>query len=213
MLPRVRILIWYFICILSWEIPFEKKTVELNFKKNKSNSFGSTLVMHSIGFFCLFVLCKGLLQFYHFWRSDSMKRTSHAQYLHCRSLVSMSSSSDRKSTTRMTQATRTQLKPALSRQTCHRATRRPQQGFSQFDLWEGNVHAFSRADSGSRSLASLRLKLWRVASRGQQSSLMKRDLCLKPEEVFRGQRGPVRKPLDRLLWPEYRWTQRWREPL
>lgn len=48
----------------------------------------------------------------------------------------MSSSSDRNSTTRMTQATRTQLKPALSRQTCHKATRRPQHGFSQLDLRE-----------------------------------------------------------------------------
>lgn len=57
--------------------------------------------------------------------------------LHCRSLVSMSSSSERKSTTRMTQATRMQLKPALSRHTCHRATRRPQQGFSQLELHTG----------------------------------------------------------------------------
>lgn len=90
----------------------------------------------------------GNLWFYHFhlvWGSESMNRTSRAQYLHCRSLVSMSSSSDRKSTTRTTQATRTQLKRALSRQTCHRATRRPQQGFSQFDLWEANVRTFSTA--------------------------------------------------------------------
>ena len=53
--------------------------------------------------------------------------------------MSMSSSKDRKSTTRMTQATRIQLKPALSRQTCHRATRRPQQGFSQLDLKRANI--------------------------------------------------------------------------
>lgn len=59
-----------------------------------------------------------------------------AHCLHCKSLVSMSSSKDRKSTTRITQATRMQLKPALSRQTCHRATRRPQHGFSQLDLKE-----------------------------------------------------------------------------
>lgn len=59
--------------------------------------------------------------------------------LHWRSLVSMSSSSERKSTTRMTQATRMQLKPALSRHTCHRATRRPQQGFSQLDLHTGDA--------------------------------------------------------------------------
>ncbi|TNN87618.1 hypothetical protein EYF80_001965 [Liparis tanakae] len=43
-------------------------------------------------------------------------------------------SKDRNSTTRTTQATRMQLKPALSMQTCHSATRRPQQGFSQLDL-------------------------------------------------------------------------------
>lgn len=143
-----------------------------------------------------------LIHFHLIWRSESMKRSSRARYLHCRSLVSMSSSSDRKSTTRMTQATRTQLKPALSRQTCHRATRRPQQGFSHFDLWKGHVHTFSRADARSRSPASLHLTLWRMANRGKQSSLMKRDFCSKPQAVLRGQQGPVKRPLDRLLWLE-----------
>lgn len=51
----------------------------------------------------------------------------------------MRSSKDRKSTTRMTQATKMQLNPALSRQTCHRATRWPQQGFSQLDLMRVNT--------------------------------------------------------------------------
>ena len=37
----------------------------------------------------------------------------------------------------MTQATRKQLKPADSRQTCHSAALRPQHGFSQFDLTGG----------------------------------------------------------------------------
>lgn len=58
-------------------------------------------------------------------------------YSHCNSLVSMSSSSISSSTTRMTQATRKQLKPADSRQTCHSAALRPQHGFSQFDLTDG----------------------------------------------------------------------------
>ena len=58
-------------------------------------------------------------------------------YSHCNSLVSMSSSSVSSSTTRMTQATRKQLKPADSRQTCHSAALRPQHGFSQFDLTGG----------------------------------------------------------------------------
>ena len=53
---------------------------------------------------------------------------------HCNNLVSMSSSRISRSTTRMTQATRKQLKPAESRQTCHSAALRPQHGFSQFDL-------------------------------------------------------------------------------
>lgn len=66
------------------------------------------------------------------YKSTGQRGRTH--YLHCKSLVSMSSSNDRKSTTRMTQATRIQLKPALRRQTCHRATRRPQHGFSQLDL-------------------------------------------------------------------------------
>ncbi len=56
---------------------------------------------------------------------------------HCKSLVSMRSSSVSNSTTRMTQATRKQLKPADSRQTCHSAALRPQHGFSQFDLMVG----------------------------------------------------------------------------
>lgn len=66
--------------------------------------------------------------------------TSHRPgfyYSHCNSLVSMSSSSVSSSTTRMTQATRKQLKPADSRQTCHSAALRPQHGFSQFDLTGG----------------------------------------------------------------------------
>jgi hypothetical protein len=46
----------------------------------------------------------------------------------------MSSSRHSSTTTRMTQATRKQLKPALSRHTCHRAALRPQHGFSQLDL-------------------------------------------------------------------------------
>lgn len=66
--------------------------------------------------------------------------TSHClgfYYSHCNSLVSMSSSSVSSTTTRMTQATRKQLKPADSRQTCHSAALRPQHGFSQFDLTKG----------------------------------------------------------------------------
>ena len=50
----------------------------------------------------------------------------------------MSSSSVSSSTTRMTQLTRKQLKPADSRQTCHSAARLPQHGFSQFDLTRGD---------------------------------------------------------------------------
>lgn len=55
-------------------------------------------------------------------------------YSHCRSLVSMSSSRVSKSTTKMTQATRKQLKPALSKHTCQSAALLPQHGFSQLDL-------------------------------------------------------------------------------
>lgn len=51
--------------------------------------------------------------------------------------MSMSSSSVSSTTTRTTQATRKQLKPADSRQTCHSAALRPQHGFSQFDLTGG----------------------------------------------------------------------------
>lgn len=58
-------------------------------------------------------------------------------YSHCNSLVSMSSSSVSSSTTTTTQVTRTQLKPADSRQTCHSAALRPQHGFSQLDLSRG----------------------------------------------------------------------------
>lgn len=46
----------------------------------------------------------------------------------------MSSSSVSSSTTRTTQATRKQLKPADSRQTCHSAALLPQHGFRQLDL-------------------------------------------------------------------------------
>jgi hypothetical protein len=46
----------------------------------------------------------------------------------------MRSSRVKKTTTRMTRATRKQLKPALSRHTCHGATLRPQHGFNQLDL-------------------------------------------------------------------------------
>lgn len=49
----------------------------------------------------------------------------------------MSSSSVSSSTTTTTQVTRTQLKPADSRQTCHSAALRPQHGFSQLDLSRG----------------------------------------------------------------------------
>lgn len=49
----------------------------------------------------------------------------------------MRSSRVKKTTTRMTSATRKQLKPALSRHTCHRATLRPQHGFNQLDLERG----------------------------------------------------------------------------
>lgn len=58
-------------------------------------------------------------------------------YSHCSSLVSMSSSSVSSSTTTTTQVTRTQLKPADSRQTCHSAALRPQHGFSQLELGRG----------------------------------------------------------------------------
>lgn len=46
----------------------------------------------------------------------------------------MSSSRVSKTTTKMTQATRKQLKPALSKHTCQSAALLPQHGFSQLDL-------------------------------------------------------------------------------
>ena len=65
--------------------------------------------------------------------------------LHCRSLVSMSSSRHRKTTSSRRQATRTQLKPALSRHTCHSATLWPQHGFSQLDLY-GETQSTGKVD-------------------------------------------------------------------
>lgn len=68
---------------------------------------------------------------------SSQPRYLVKHHSHCNSLMSMSNSTVSSSTTRMTQATRKQLKPADSRQTCHSAARRPQQGFSQLDLRGG----------------------------------------------------------------------------
>lgn len=56
------------------------------------------------------------------------------QYSHCSSLVSMRSSSVSNTTTKITLATNKELKPALSKQTCHRAALLPQHGFNQLDL-------------------------------------------------------------------------------
>lgn len=78
--------------------------------------------------------------------------TVHFCYSHCNSLVSMSSSSVSSSTTTTTQVTRTQLKPADSRQTCHSAALRPQHGLSQLDL--------SRGAEGGRRQVAKNDKLW-----------------------------------------------------
>ena len=69
----------------------------------------------------------------------------------------MRSSRTRKSTTRRTLATRMQLKPALSRHTCHRATRRPQHGLSQLELG-GGERRVRRGGLVSDNLALVRFK-------------------------------------------------------
>lgn len=55
-------------------------------------------------------------------------------YSHWRSFISISSSRVRRITTNITQATRTLLRLALSKNTCHAAALFPQHGLSQVDL-------------------------------------------------------------------------------